>query len=124
MSCAENPGVSTCHARPRLHHTRRLEPRGHRPRPGSPTGSDIAGRGYAFTTRATARYQMSDFAGAIADCDAALKLDPRDEQALRIRAFAHAGQGTASSTGGAGSMPDALHGLRRPRPGRRMRREV
>ena len=62
----------------------------------------------AFAARATARYQMSDFAGAIADCDAALKLNPRNERALRIRAFAHAGQGTASSTGGAGSMPDTL----------------
>ena len=51
---------------------------------------------------------MSDFAGAIADCDEALKLDPRNEQALRIRSFAHAGQGTASSTPAPRSMPDAL----------------
>jgi len=51
---------------------------------------------------------MSDFAGAIADCDSALKLNPRNEQALRIRAFAHVGQGTASSTDGPASMPDAL----------------
>jgi tetratricopeptide (TPR) repeat protein len=62
----------------------------------------------AFTARATARYQMSDFAGAIADGDAALKLDPHNERALRIRSFAHAGQGTASSNSGASSMPDAL----------------
>src|SRR4051812_46798183 len=49
-----------------------------------------------LTTRATERYQASDYAGAIADCDEALKLNPRDEQALRIRAAAHAAQGTAS----------------------------
>jgi tetratricopeptide (TPR) repeat protein len=70
--------------------------------------STSPGAAALFTTRATARYQMSDFAGAIADSDAALKLDPRNEQALRIRAFAHVGQGTASSTGGPSSMPDAL----------------
>jgi hypothetical protein len=61
-------------------------------------------KAYAFTMRATARYQMSDFAGAIADCDAALTLNPRDQQALRIRASAHTAQGTASSAGGPGSM--------------------
>jgi hypothetical protein len=62
----------------------------------------------ALTTRATVRYQKSDYAGAIADCDEALKLNPRNEQALRIRAAAHAAQGTASSTAGFGSMPDVL----------------
>jgi tetratricopeptide (TPR) repeat protein len=61
-----------------------------------------------LTTRATTRYQKSDYAGAIADCDEALKLNPRNEQALRIRAAAHAAQGTASSNGGVASMPDAL----------------
>jgi tetratricopeptide (TPR) repeat protein len=63
---------------------------------------------WAFTARATTRYHLSDFAGAIADSNEALKLDPRNAQALRIRAFAQAGQGTASSTDGAGSLPDAL----------------
>jgi Tfp pilus assembly protein PilF len=58
--------------------------------------------------RATTRYQKSDYAGAIADCEEALKLDPRNEQALRIRTAAHAAQGTASSTTGFGSMPDVL----------------
>ena len=81
-SSPEHPCVRACRARTRLHGTRRLEPRGRRPRPGAPAGCDIAGRGWAFTTRATARYQMSDFAGAIADRDAALEVDPRDEQAL------------------------------------------
>jgi tetratricopeptide (TPR) repeat protein len=61
-----------------------------------------------LTTRATTRYQKSDYAGAIADCDEALKLNPRNEQALRIRAAAHAALGTASSTAGFGSMPDVL----------------
>jgi hypothetical protein len=61
-----------------------------------------------LVTRATARYQKSDYAGAIADCDEALKLNPRNEQALRIRAAAHAALGTASSTAGFGSMPDVL----------------
>ena len=71
---------------------------------------DAKSRAAAATlaTRATARYQKSDYAGAIADCDEALKLNPRNEQALRIRAFAHAAQGTASSPGGTASMPDAL----------------
>jgi hypothetical protein len=62
----------------------------------------------AFTVRATVRYQLSDFAGAIADCEAALRLNPRDGQALKIRSFAHVAQGTASSADGAGSLPDAL----------------
>jgi hypothetical protein len=62
----------------------------------------------ALATRATVRYQKSDYAGAIADCDEALKLDPRNAQALKIRSFAHVAQGTASSPGGAASMPDAL----------------
>ncbi|MEN3377050.1 MAG: hypothetical protein V7604_2405 [Hyphomicrobiales bacterium] len=61
-----------------------------------------------FATRATQRYQASDYAGAIADCEEALKLNPRNEQALKIRAFAHAAQGTTSSPGGAASLPDAL----------------
>src|SRR5262249_19515927 len=64
--------------------------------------------GEAFAMRATARYQLTDFAGAIADCEAALKLNPRNEQALKIRSFAHAGQGTASSKSGPTSLPDAL----------------
>jgi hypothetical protein len=61
-----------------------------------------------FATRATERYQKSDYAGALADCDEALKLNPRNEQALKIRAAAHTAQGTASSNGGVASMPDAL----------------
>jgi tetratricopeptide (TPR) repeat protein len=71
---------------------------------------DAKSRAAAATlaTRATTRYQKSDYAGAIADCDEALKLNPRNEQALRIRAAAHAAQGTASSNGGVASMPDAL----------------
>jgi hypothetical protein len=69
---------------------------------------DAASRAAALATRATLRYQKSDYAGAIADCDEALKLNPRNEQALRIRAAAHAAQGTASSATGFGSMPDVL----------------
>jgi len=61
-----------------------------------------------LATRATARYQQSDYAGAIADCDEALKLDPRNEQALKIRAFAHTAQGTASSAGGPGATPETV----------------
>jgi tetratricopeptide (TPR) repeat protein len=73
-----------------------------------PLDSTPQAKAYAFAIRATARYQMSDFAGAIADCDEALKLNASDEQALRVRASAHAAQGTASSTDGAGATPDAL----------------
>jgi tetratricopeptide (TPR) repeat protein len=77
----------------------------------------------AFTARATARYQMSNFAGAIAHCDAALKLNPRHEQALKIRAFAYVADRKASSTGGAASLPDALM-VYIARPRRRLRRKM
>jgi len=62
----------------------------------------------AYSLRAIARYQLTDFAGAIADSDAALKLDRHNVQALKVRSFAHAGRGTASSAARAGSLPDAL----------------
>ncbi|MBV8835382.1 MAG: tetratricopeptide repeat protein [Alphaproteobacteria bacterium] len=68
--------------------------------------SPLAAESYAL--RATAHYQAADFPGAIADAEAALKLNPRNEQALKIRSFAHVAQGTKSSDSGFAALPDAL----------------
>jgi hypothetical protein len=58
----------------------------------SPAGSDAAElerehwtRVYTFTTEMAARIQTSDLDAAIADCDAALKLNPGNQEAVRLR---------------------------------------